>query len=377
VNAAVVGEPVLDLAALLRAGLIAFPVALFAALALTPVVRRLAHAGALLDHPDGQRKLHDRPLPRLGGVAVYFAFALAFAAMAFLVPRSAWELGAGGGYAHLVAAGGVVMLVGLLDDLRGASPAAKLAVQMAAAAYLWTAGYRMDIVTNPFGEPITLGALSLPVTVLWFVGLSNAFNLVDGLDGLAAGLALIATTSLFAASLLNDRWGAALLILALAGALLGFLRYNWPPATIFLGDSGALFVGFVLAGFAIRSNMKSSTVIAVTAPILALALPILDASLAVARRVANGHNVFRADREHLHHRLLRLGLPPRHAVLALCLVGGLFGSLSLLSLTTSAQAVGASALLVLVVVLLATRRGKRPGLALPATSSMAVSKPGA
>ena len=144
--------------------------------------------------------------------------------------------------------------------------------------------------------------------------MSNAFNLIDGLDGLAAGVGLFSTTTLFIACVINERWEIAIIAAALGGALLGFLRYNFNPASIFLGDSGALFVGFALAAIAVRGSMKSSAAIAVAAPLMALAVPILDASIAVVRRFVRGDDVFRADGDHIHHRLLRMGLTPRRVV---------------------------------------------------------------
>ena len=185
-----------------------------------------------------------------------------------------------------------------------------------------------------------MGAFALPVTVLWFVGMSNAFNLIDGLDGLAAGIGLFSTTTLFIAATINERWEVTLLCAALAGSLLGFLRYNFFPANIFLGDSGSLFIGFALAAFAVRGSMKSSAAIAVAAPLLALAVPIVDASIAIARRLISGKSPFEADGDHIHHRLLRRGYGPRSAVILLYAVAGAFGALSLLTMNERGQVAG-------------------------------------
>jgi UDP-GlcNAc:undecaprenyl-phosphate GlcNAc-1-phosphate transferase len=170
--------------------------------------------------------------------------------------------------------------------------------------------------------------------------MSNAFNLIDGLDGLAAGVGLFSTTTLFIACVINERWDIAIIACALGGALLGFLRYNFNPASIFLGDSGALFVGFALAAIAVRGSMKSSAVIAVAAPVMALAVPILDATIAVARRLVRGEGLLQADGDHIHHRLLRMGLTPRRVVIVLYAVAAGFGALSLLSMTGRSQGVG-------------------------------------
>ncbi len=311
-------------------------------LALTPIVRNAARARGLVDSPDGRRKLHAAPVPRIGGLAVFLSFALSLGAIVAAVPDALGGRGTAAlGSLHLVIASAAVMLVGLADDLRGVRPWAKLLVQAGAAVYLYVNGYQIQSLSNPFGASTwELGPLALPVTLLWFVGMSNAFNLIDGLDGLAAGVGLFSTTTLFIAALINGRLEAALLATALAGALLGFLRYNFNPASIFLGDSGSLFVGFALAAFALRSWMKSSAAIAVAAPLLALALPILDATIAVTRRAISGKPLFDADGDHIHHRLVRMGFTPRRVVILLYAVAAAFGALSLLSMTERSQVVG-------------------------------------
>ena len=293
-------------------------------LALTPAVRGLARRLRWLDHPDGERKLHPVAVPRAGGLAVYLAFVLAVAAY------GAWTGAGADGHVALVAAAGAVLLVGLLDDARGATATTKLSVQTAAAAFLYAQGYRIETLTNPFGDAFSLGSLSFPITVLWLVGMSNAFNLIDGLDGLASGVALFATVSLCVAGIVNGRADAVILIAALSGALLGFLPYNFSPATIFLGDGGSLFIGFALAGLALGSSIKASAALAVATPLLALALPIVDVQLAIVRRLARGQPIFRGDRDHIHHRLLAMGFTPRRSVMILYAVAALYSSLSLL-----------------------------------------------
>jgi len=282
---------------------------------LTPLVRSEARQRGWLDHPDGGRKLHKVPVPRLGGLAVYGGFALGAGVVLALRPPPTSD---GRGLLHLLGASLLVLGVGLFDDVRGARPGLKLGVQTLAALYLYSSGYAIRSLSDPTGgDPLALGPLALPLTLLWFVAVSNAFNLIDGLDGLASGVALFATTTLFVAAVLNRHWETALLAAALAGALLGFLRYNTSPASIFLGDSGSLFVGFALAGLAVRGHMKSSTAIAVAAPLLALALPLVDAVIAVMRRLLGGRRVFEADGDHIHHRLLRRGPSPQRAVVLL------------------------------------------------------------
>ncbi len=311
------------------------------ALVLTPLVRTLARNLGWMDRPDGRRKRHIAPVPRIGGVAVYTSFAAA----AVLLVAIEWSTGqrsaVTGPHVHLLVACAIVMIVGLADDLRGLRPAPKVIAQTVAALYLFFNGYQISAISNPFnGESVSLGSLSLPVTLIWFVGMSNAFNLIDGLDGLAAGIGLFSTTTLFVASAINNRWDVALMATALGGALLGVLRYNFNPASIFLGDSGSLFVGFALAAIAVRGSMKSSAAIAVAAPLLALAVPLLDAGIAVLRRFIGGKRVFEADGDHIHHRMVRKGFTPQGAVMILYAVAALFGALSLLTMTARGQLVG-------------------------------------
>jgi UDP-GlcNAc:undecaprenyl-phosphate GlcNAc-1-phosphate transferase len=309
----------------------------------TPMVRRVAQRYGWVDNPDGRRKRHTEPVPRVGGVAVYLSFVIASGVFLLAaLPSDPWYgRVAVHAYRHLVVACGFVVLVGLADDLWGVKPFAKIAVQAATAFYLFLNGYRIDAISNPFGgDTVPLGIFALPVTLVWFVGMSNAFNLIDGLDGLAAGIGLFSTTTLFIAAAINERWEVTLLCSALGGALLGFLRYNFFPANIFLGDSGSLLIGFALAAFAIRGSMKSSAAIAVAAPLLALAIPIVDAVIAILRRLIAGKNPLEADGDHIHHRLLRRGWGPRSAVVLLYAIAGALGALSLLTMNQRGQVAG-------------------------------------
>src|SRR5688572_30339773 len=315
--------------------------AFFLSVALTPFVRDAALARGLVDRPDGRRKLHAVAVPRFGGLAVYVAFAAAALVSILLLPSAVWRGAAGIDAAlHVLAAGGLVMAVGLLDDARGASPAVKVLVQVGAALYLYAVGFQIQVIHYPFGGAVTLGWLSLPITLLWIVGLSNAFNLIDGLDGLAAGVGLFALSVVFSFALLNEKWEIAILSVALAGALLGFLRYNFAPASVFLGDSGSLFVGFVVAALSILGSMKSSTAVAVVTPLIAIGFPTVDTALAMLRRIVRGRSILDADADHIHHRMMRHGLTPQRAVVMLYGVAALFGAMAALSMTGQAHAVG-------------------------------------
>jgi UDP-GlcNAc:undecaprenyl-phosphate GlcNAc-1-phosphate transferase len=302
----------------MRTAAVAFILSIVCATILTPLVRRLAHRIGALDHALSSRKIHGRPVPRLGGIAIVLAFYTP------LVGLLLFQTGVGQMFLaernHVIGlfAGGVMIaLLGIYDDLRGAGAGRKFLVQFSVAGLMYALGYRIDALANPFGESILLGWVSLPFTLFWIVGVINALNLIDGLDGLAGGVALVAVLTTFLISLQRAHPLMMLFSGALAGAILGFLFYNFNPATIFMGDTGSMFLGFVLATSAIQTNQKSSTAVAVLIPGIALGLPIMDTLLAMGRRALRGRPIFQADKEHIHHRLLALGLSHRQAVLVL------------------------------------------------------------
>jgi UDP-GlcNAc:undecaprenyl-phosphate GlcNAc-1-phosphate transferase len=226
----------------------------------------------------------------------------------------------------------IIFLLGLYDDLHGVGPYQKLTVQAVAAMILWAGGFgihRLDLVSS--GQ-VLHSFVGLPLTVFWVMLITNAFNLIDGLDGLAAGSALFSTIVVFILSLVVPNPMITCLAITLAGVILGFLRFNFPPASIFLGDSGSLFIGFMLSAMALAGSQKAPTMIAVAIPVVALGLPILDVALAIVRRFLGGKPLFRGDSHHIHHRLLKRGLPQREAVLILYAVSAGFGFLSLILL---------------------------------------------
>ena len=226
----------------------------------------------------------------------------------------------------------VIFLLGLYDDIRGIGPYGKFAVQAAAAALLFAGGIgvqRLDL----YSVGYSLNTLvALPLTILWVLLITNAFNLIDGLDGLAAGSAFFSTIVLFVMSLLVPHFAVATLTIVLAGVILGFLPYNFHPASIFLGDSGSMFIGFLLAALALAGSEKAPIMIAVAIPVLSFGLPILDVTLAVSRRFLGGKPIFSADADHIHHKLLKRGLSQRGAVLILYTVTAVFAFLSLVVL---------------------------------------------
>lgn len=302
----------------------------------TPHVIRLADRLGALDYPGG-RKTHATPTPRIGGVAVFIGF-VGGLTLAALLTGSLFSMPRVDVYWRALGVGATALfLIGLIDDLWSVSFVWKFAVQVLASGYLWFYGFRIEILSNPLGgSAIELGTvLGLCVTVLWIVGITNAVNLIDGLDGLAAGVALITTLAVAAIALYRSELGVTAASVALAGSLLGFLRYNFNPARIFLGDSGSLFLGFVLAVTSVRGSQKGPTAVAILAPLLILGLPLFDTGLAVLRRlywigsdetrkggrvahvVSNLNRVFLPDRGHIHHRLIDSGLSHRGAVLIL------------------------------------------------------------
>jgi len=269
-----------------------------------------------MDHALSARKVHGRAVPRLGGIAIALAFYAPLLALFFVsseVGRLLWE--ARLQTVALLLGSLAIAALGVYDDLNGSRARTKFSVQFVIAGLTYWAGYRIDVIVNPFGPGLQLGWLGLPFTMLWIAGVTNAMNLIDGLDGLAGGVALIGVGTTFAIAGINHDPVMLLFTAALAGALLGFLIYNFNPATIFMGDSGSMFLGYVLATTAIRSNQKSSTAVALAVPIMALGIPIADTLLAMGRRALRGAPLFSADRGHIHHRLMDLGLSHRQAVL--------------------------------------------------------------
>ncbi len=286
-------------------------------------------------------------VPRLGGVAMLAAALLALSLLIawdndvtrLLVQKPAEGFG-------LLAAVLCVFAVGLYDDLRGARPWQKLALQTAAGCILFYTGYHVDLVTNPLtGEAFTLGWLALPATLIWLIAISNAFNLIDGLDGLAAGIGLFATVAIFLLALMSSNPFMAAIAAVLAGALLGFLPNNFAPARIYLGDSGSLTIGLTLAALAVRNSIKGPVIVTLAIPLMIFGVPLLDAGVTTVRRFLSGHPIFRRDEEHLHHRLLKIGLTHRAAVLALYGVAGFFALSSLLLVNYKSSAAPLIALL--------------------------------
>jgi UDP-GlcNAc:undecaprenyl-phosphate GlcNAc-1-phosphate transferase len=294
---------------------------------LIPWVTRFAFAMGKVDNPGG-RKVHTTPIPRLGGIAIYLGFVLALALLEFLKPGIFFATR--GPWIGVVAGATVVFALGILDDLLTLPAKLKLVIQIGAAFVAYKLGVRIEVVTNPFGGMIVLPyAVSMGVTIFWLVGITNTINLIDGLDGLAGGVTAIAAITLGILALQTDQVFSALIALTLAGATIGFLRYNFNPAKIFMGDSGSLFMGFTLGALAITGVLKTAAAVTLVLPILILGVPIFDTTFAILRRSFNGRPIFEPDKGHLHHRLLGAGLSQRRAVLLIYGMSALLGGFAL------------------------------------------------
>jgi UDP-GlcNAc:undecaprenyl-phosphate GlcNAc-1-phosphate transferase len=296
-------------------------VSCFISLLLTPVVRNASLRFGLVDQPDQARKFHIAPVPRLGGVAIFIAVILSYVLLLAVRLSSGtivWE-----GlplFIRLTPAIAVIFGTGLVDDVVSVRPWKKLTAEVVAAALAWFGGIHISGIAGYS----TIGVVGFFGTVLWIVACTNAINLIDGVDGLAAGISLFAALTMLIAASINHNFPLALAVVSLVGALIGFLRYNLNPASIFLGDSGSLTLGFLLGCYAAVWGEKSSTVLGMTAPLLVLAVPLLDVGLAIVRRFLRGQPIFLADRDHIHHRLLSRGYAPHHVVLliyGICSIG--------------------------------------------------------
>jgi UDP-GlcNAc:undecaprenyl-phosphate GlcNAc-1-phosphate transferase len=303
------------------------------------MVRNIAVNRQWLAVPSSARHVHNSPVPRLGGIAIYLSFASVTGVLLLVSKYLHLETGLPlRTIFYILVAGTLVFLVGLWDDIRPVHPYLKIAVQSLAATLLYFHDFRILHLNLIFGE-YDLGFFALPLTILWMLLITNAFNLIDGLDGLAAGSALFSTVTVFLIAL-NGHFLVAVLTITLAGAILGFLRFNFNPATIFLGDSGSLFIGFMLGAFALVGAQKTSTIVAVAIPVVSFGLPILETAISIIRRFLNGQPLFTADRGHIHHKLLEKGFSQRQAVIILYGVSAICGLLSLFLLTPGGGSTG-------------------------------------
>jgi UDP-GlcNAc:undecaprenyl-phosphate/decaprenyl-phosphate GlcNAc-1-phosphate transferase len=313
---------------------ISFVIALTLALFMTPIVKRFAFAVGAIDKPN-YRKVHTRIMPRLGGLAIYLAFVGAVLIALPLVPEGtlrAYDLNM---IRAILVGGSIIVIVGGLDDRFELSAKVKLIGQIAAACVVvFGFGVKIDLLNIPFGDSMQPIAawLSIPLTVFWIVGVTNAINLIDGLDGLAAGVSGIAIATILTMAAIMGFVPVILLSTILLGGVIGFLFYNFHPAKIFMGDSGALFLGFCLATLSML-GFKQVTIVSFVTPLLIIGVPLSDTFFAIIRRWRSKKPIFAPDKGHLHHCLQELGFSHRNTVLIIWGIAALFGGCAIVQST--------------------------------------------
>ncbi len=310
--------------------LLALLVALMASFLMTPVVKTFAYKVGAIDVPKDERRMHKVPIPRLGGLAIFIGFMVSILLFVPITPEM-----------RSILLGAVIIVVlGVVDDIMALPALLKFVVQIVAALVPALGGVRILAFSNPniFSQNLywVLGGLSIPFTVLWIVAITNSVNLIDGLDGLANGVSAISATTMLVIALLASESQVAVVMAALVGACVGFMPYNLNPAKMFMGDTGATFLGYILATMSIQGLFKYYAVISFVVPFLILGLPIFDTSFAFIRRIAHGQSPMHADRGHIHHRLIDMGLSQKQAVATLYVVSAILG-LSAVVLTTSGE----------------------------------------
>ena len=299
------------LLALVLAGMVAF--------ASTPLVKALSVKMGAVDVPKDSRRMHNHPIPRMGGLAIFFGFVVS---MLLFVPLSTEKKG-------MLLGAVIIVVLGILDDKYALPAVPKFVVQIAAALIAVAAGNRIDVLSNPnifSANPVwQLGWLAYPVTVIWIVAITNSVNFIDGLDGLACGVSTISAATMLVIALLVSEQDVAVMMAALAGACIGFLPYNFNPAKIFMGDTGSTFLGFVMATVSVNGMFKQYTIISFAVPFLMLGLPIFDECFAVIRRLSRGQSPMAPDRGHVHHRLIDMGFSQKQAVGVLYVISAILG----------------------------------------------------
>ena len=332
-----------------------FSIATIASLITTPLIRRFCERYKLLDVPSDGRRIHRKAVPRLGGVALYISCLAALSLLPFVDNLLTQTLsGFKPEFMTLFIPATLVLLLGVYDDLRGTNAVVKFVSLGLIATLFYAMGGRIDALSIPLVGSVQLPVVaSFVITVVWLVGITNAFNLIDGLDGLASGAALFSSLVILGVSVSQERTLMIVVSLVLCGALAGFLRYNFNPASIFLGDSGALFTGFLLAALSVLGTQKATTAVAIVVPILAFGFPVVDTAMTMGRRVISRKPVFQGDNEHIHHMLLARGWSQRRAALVLYGVCALFGLVALIFPVTGSKLTGFMLFVISVAVIIA------------------------
>ena len=321
--------------------IVLFCVSLGVAALTIPALRRFAYSHNIMMDAPNERKVHKKPIPRIGGIGIALAVLIAI-----IVGVAAEQDILGGKLLHttgIILGGLFIVLLGVLDDIEGLNARWKFSGQIIAASILIVFGIRIRTIHILFWNVTNLPlSVSIFITVFWVLTVTNALNLVDGIDGLAGGIALIASGILCCLAIINGQVSAAIVTISLVGACSGFLRYNYPPASVFMGDCGSMFLGFMLAAASIQFRYKTS-VASILIPITVLAVPLADTFLAIVRRIWNGRSPFHADKEHIHHRLLEIGLSQRHSLIVLY---GLCIFLGTAALTATVVGEGTAAIII-------------------------------
>lgn len=311
---------------------LALVVALIVSFLMTPVVKSFAYKVGAIDVPRDARRMHKVPIPRLGGLAIFIGFMVSVFLFVNIRGDRAMQ--------SILLGAVVIVVLGVLDDIMALPAMLKFVVQIAAACIPTLNGVVIQAISNPniFSDNLywVLDGLSIPITILWIVGITNAVNLIDGLDGLANGVSAISATTVLVIALMASELPVAMMMAALVGACVGFMPYNTNPAKMFMGDTGAMFLGYILATMSIQGLFKFYAVISFVVPFLILGLPIFDTAFAFVRRIAHGQSPMHADRSHIHHRLIDMGLNQKQAVATLYVISAILG-LSAVVLTTGGE----------------------------------------
>lgn len=316
----------------------------------TPAVRTFVMRIGAMDVPKDDRRMHKKPIPSMGGLAIYFSILIS--ALIFVKPLDREVV------AILIGAS-VITVSGVLDDTKGLTPELKVIFQLIAATIVIFGGVKVSYISNFLGEKgsvIDLGIFSYLLTGLWIIGVTNAINLIDGLDGLAAGVSMIAALTMSILSFMFDHYSMAILCLVLAGACGGFLPYNFNPAKIFMGDTGALLLGFMFSVITIEGVMKTAATVAIIVPVIVLAVPISDTFFAIIRRKLSGHSFAEADRGHLHHKILDMGLGVKRTVLSLYAMTAFFGIMAIIVSLIGGLAGNLLALAIIIILILGANK---------------------
>ena len=308
---------------------IVFVIPFFISFILTPLVKRIAFKVGAVDIPKDDRKIHKKPIARLGGLAIVVSVVFTIVVNIFFGKYTSWEFRVDRNTLGVLAGCFIVVIIGIIDDIKPQKAKMKLFFQiLAALCIVFLSDIRVRAISNPFSESGVLELnyyFSCLVSICWLIGVTNAINLIDGLDGLAAGVSALSCIAMFFVSMILKDIDTEMITIILAGAIMGFLPYNFNPAKIFMGDTGSTFLGFTLGVISISGTLKAYTTISIIIPLLILGLPLFDTTFTILRRICTGRPVMEADRGHIHHKLIDMGFSQRQAVLLMYFASAVLG----------------------------------------------------